>query len=63
MDAINLLEKVLNNEVDTDHLSIKVENFTPFNLHVTGDKFHQTITSSVMKGFWRCNLQSINLTL
>ncbi|MDO7479933.1 hypothetical protein Q5X66_11420 [Acinetobacter baumannii] len=51
MDAINLLEKVLNNEVDTDHLSIKVENFTPFNLHVTGDKFHQTITSSVMKGF------------
>ncbi|MDF2417266.1 hypothetical protein GWP85_07005 [Acinetobacter beijerinckii] len=51
MDAINLLEKILNNEIDTAHLNIKVKNFTPFNLHVSGDKFHQTITSSVMKGF------------
>lgn len=51
VDAINLLEKVLNNEVDTSHIRLKVKNFTPFNMHVAGDKFHQTITSSVMKGF------------
>ncbi|MDY6551417.1 hypothetical protein [Acinetobacter faecalis] len=50
-DAINLLEKILNNEIDTSHLSLKVQGFTPFSMHVEGDKFNQTITSSVMKGF------------
>ena len=51
IDAINLLEKILNNEIDTIHLNLKVKDFTPFNMHVSGDKYHQTITSSVMKGF------------
>ena len=51
LDAINLLDKILSGEINTDHLSIVVKNFTPFNLHVTGDKYHQTITSSMMKGF------------
>lgn len=50
-DAVNLLERILSNQLDTSHLNVKVENFTLFNMHVAGEQFHQTITTSVMKGF------------
>lgn len=50
-DVIALLQRVLNDEVDSANISIELKNFTHFNMHVSGDKFHQTITPSVMKGF------------
>ena len=51
IDAIKLLEKILDDEINIENLNIVVKDFTPFNLHVSGEKYHQTITSSVMKGF------------
>ncbi|NNP68932.1 hypothetical protein [Acinetobacter sp. Ac_5812] len=51
LEAVNLLEKILNNQIDTAHINLKVEKFTLFNMHVSGEQFHQTITTSVMKGF------------
>ncbi|WP_043974630.1 hypothetical protein, partial [Acinetobacter sp. NBRC 110496] len=51
IDAIKLLEKILDDKINIENLNIVVKDFTPFNLHVSGEKYHQTITSSVMKGF------------
>ncbi|MBF7696167.1 hypothetical protein [Acinetobacter rathckeae] len=48
-DVTNLLEKALNNEID--HFNIKIKDLEKFCMHVVGDKFHQTMTPSIMKGF------------
>lgn len=48
-DVITLLEKAINNELD--HYDLKIEGIENFTMHLEGDKFHQTITPSVMKGF------------
>lgn len=48
-DAFILLEKALNNELA--HYDLKINEIEGFSMHLTGDKFHQTITPSVMQGF------------
>lgn len=49
-DAINLLEKLLDNKINTDHLEIEFDGWPHFHMHVHGDKYHQTITPSIMNG-------------
>lgn len=48
-DVASLLEKAINNELD--HYDLKIEGIENFSMHLVGDKFHQTITPSIMKGF------------
>lgn len=48
-DVTDLLQKALNNELD--HFNIEIEDLDSFCMHVVGEKFHQTITPSIMKGF------------
>lgn len=48
-DVVSLLEKAINNELD--HYDLKIEGIENFTMHLVGNKFHQTITPSVMKGF------------
>jgi len=48
-DALELLKRALNDELD--HYDLQISDLNKFSMHLTGDKFHQTITPSVMKGF------------
>ncbi|WP_216936199.1 MULTISPECIES: hypothetical protein [unclassified Acinetobacter] len=48
-DALELLKQALNDELD--HFDLQILDLNKFSMHLTGDKFHQTITPSVMKGF------------
>lgn len=48
-DAVSLLQRALNDELD--HYHLEVEDLEKFSMHLVGKKFHQTITPSVMKGF------------
>jgi hypothetical protein len=48
-DALELLKQALNDELD--HYDLQISDLNKFSMHLTGDKFHQTITPSVMKGF------------
>lgn len=48
-DAVDLLKRALNDELD--HYDLQISDLNKFSMHLTGDKFHQTITPSVMKGF------------
>lgn len=48
-DAVKLLEQAINNELD--HYDLKIHALDKFSLHLIGDQFHQTITTSLMKGF------------
>jgi len=48
-DVLKLLDKAIKDELD--HYDLKIEGIENFSMHLTGDKFHQTITPSVMKGF------------
>lgn len=48
-DALELLKQALNDELD--HFDLQISDLNKFSMHLTGDKFHQTITPSVMKGF------------
>lgn len=48
-DAFILLDKALNNELE--HYDLKINQIDAFSMHLIGDKFHQTITPSVMQGF------------
>ncbi len=48
-DALELLKRALNDELD--HFDLQISDLNKFSMHLTGDKFHQTITPSVMKGF------------
>src|SRR5690606_11620025 len=48
-DALELLKQALNDELD--HYDLQISDINKFSMHLTGNKFHQTITPSVMKGF------------
>lgn len=48
-DALDLLNQALNDELD--HYEIRIADLDKFAMHLTGEKFHQTITPSLMKGF------------
>jgi len=48
-DAVKLLQLALNDELD--HYNLRVADLEKFSMHLVGNKFHQTITPSVMKGF------------
>lgn len=48
-DAVILLKQALNDQLD--HYDLRVADLEKFSMHLTGDKFHQTITPSLMKGF------------
>ncbi|HEM7769503.1 hypothetical protein ACG9XQ_10725 [Acinetobacter baumannii] len=48
-DVVQLLKKVLNDEID--HYNLKIVDINQFSMHLVGEQFHQTITPSVMKGF------------
>lgn len=48
-DALELLKRALNDELN--HYDLQISDLNKFSMHLTGDKFHQTITPSVMKGF------------
>ena len=48
-DAVLLLKQALNDQLD--HYDLRVADLEKFSMHLTGDKFHQTITPSLMKGF------------
>lgn len=48
-DAVILLKQALNDQLD--HYDLRIADLEKFSMHLTGDKFHQTITPSLMKGF------------
>lgn len=48
-DAVVLLKHALNDQLD--HYDLRIADLKKFSMHLTGDKFHQTITPSLMKGF------------
>lgn len=50
-DAYALLEKILNETVSLDGVQLRLEGWPKLSIYLTGDKFHQTLTPSVMKGF------------
>ncbi|OCY54099.1 hypothetical protein [Acinetobacter pittii] len=48
-DVVALLKEALNDQLD--HYELRVADLEKFSMHLTGEKFHQTITPSLMKGF------------
>lgn len=48
-DAAFLLKQALDDKLD--HYDLQIADLEKFSLHLTGEKFHQTITPSLMKGF------------
>ena len=50
LDAINFFESYLEHPELINPDSILVEGWDKFRIHLTGDKFHNSITPSVMKG-------------
>lgn len=48
-DVTRLLDQAINDELD--HYDLKIVDLEKFSMHLKGDKFHQTITPSLMKGF------------
>ena len=48
-DAVALLKQALDDKLD--HYDLHIADLEKFSMHLTGDKFHQTITPSLMKGF------------
>ncbi|MCV6588305.1 MAG: hypothetical protein OIF57_04635 [Marinobacterium sp.] len=50
-DAYDTLAEILEKELSTSDIAIKLEGWPKLHIHLTGDKYHQTITPSMMKGF------------
>lgn len=49
--AIELLDAILNNKINTDHVNLEFDGWPTYHMHVEGKKYHQTITPSIMNGF------------
>lgn len=49
-DAIDLLTQILNNPNTTDISQIKICGWNEFTLHISGEKFDNSITPTVMRG-------------
>lgn len=49
-DAIRFLEQYLDDPDSIAILNVKIESWSNFTIHLTGEKFHNSITPSVMKG-------------
>lgn len=58
--AIELLDAILNNKINTDHVNLEFDGWPTYHMHVEGEKYHQTITPSIMNGFWIFNQVFIN---
>jgi hypothetical protein len=50
-DAFDLIEKINSGELDTDQIELKFEGWPRVNLHIVGEKYHNSITPSMMKAF------------
>jgi len=44
-DAVALLRQALDDQLD--HYELRIADLEKFSMHLTGDKFHQTITPTV----------------
>lgn len=49
-DAIHLLEKVVNGELEVNPETLSFENWPKLVLHLEGPKYHQSVTPTVMNG-------------
>ncbi|MDQ8974665.1 hypothetical protein [Acinetobacter johnsonii] len=49
--AIDLLDSLLNEKLNLEHVNLEFDGWPNYHLHVEGDKYHQTITPSIMNGF------------
>lgn len=50
-DALSLLEKMHDNEILFDDISVTFDGWPKLDIHVTGEKYHNTITPTMMKAF------------
>jgi hypothetical protein len=50
-DAYNLLQQILNESISLEGSELRLEGWPKLHIYLTGEKFHQTLTPSVMKGF------------
>ncbi|MGB0662697.1 MAG: hypothetical protein ACPGMR_02775 [Pontibacterium sp.] len=50
-DAYEVLKTLMDEHLDPSKFTIELKGWPTINLHLTGDKYHQTITPSMMKGF------------
>ena len=50
-DALELLRTIWRDHTDFPVSDVRFEGWPTLTIHLTGDKYHQTITPSVMKGF------------
>lgn len=50
-DAFSVLQSILQNQEGVNDFEIRLEGWPTLSIYVKGDKYHQTMTSSMMKGF------------
>lgn len=50
-DLLDLLSNIQNDQLSTEELDVKFENWPVFTMRLEGEGYHSTITPSLMKGF------------